>query len=173
MSKIKKGQTFSISRFMNVSASKLWQVIGEKYGEIEKYHPDIFYSNYVKGFSSGGEGSERVVYLNESKTKIAYEKQLDYNPQNYSFISQSTKFVGAAMTPEATFMKYKIEPINEDSCKLIGEMSFRTNPAFIGWFFKSILKNTSHDHFIAIEHYTTTGVPINKQNRSSIIGKYR
>lgn len=162
MSSNKKSHTFSISHVINAPAKKVWAVIGEQYGEIEKYHPDITESKYNEGFTIGGEGSERVSYLNENKTKIAYEKQLNFDPENFSFTSQVIKFEGASMNPEGTFMKYKIEPINATSCRLLGEMGFQLKPAFLGWIFKNVLKNASQNHFMAIEHYVMANEPINK-----------
>lgn len=155
MANQKNGQTFSISRVMKSSSTVVWDVIGNRYGELEKYHPDVFASDYVEGHTAGGEGSERVVYLNKERSKIAHEIQLDFDPQKLFFRSQATKFSGAAMRPEQTFMKYKIEPIDDKSCELIGEMSFRTKPAFIGWIFKNGLKSMARRHFESIDDFAS------------------
>ena len=167
-----KSQKFRISRIINAPAEVVWKVVGERYGEIQKYHTEIVESYYAKGFTSGGEGVERISYLNENKTKVAFEKQVDFNPENFSFTSQVIEFKGAAMHPEGTYMKYKVEPINETSCRLSGDMSFCTKPAFLGWIFKNALKNISNKHFIAIEHFAITNEAVNKQNRNSILKKY-
>ena len=138
----KNNQTFTISRVIHSPIKSVWVVIGERFGEIEKYHPEVIKSEYAKGYSKGGEGVKRITYLNKRKTKMVVEKQINYDPENFSFISKAIQFKGAAMSSHDTYMKYRIEPIDEFSCTLIGEMSFKTKPAFIGLLFKNAMKKS-------------------------------
>ena len=81
----KKAQTFTVSRIIKAPIEKVWAVVGEDYGAVANSHPGIISSEYTNGSLKGGEGVERVCYLNDKKTKATHEKQINYDPENYSF----------------------------------------------------------------------------------------
>ena len=56
----KKTQEFTVSREMNVSADRVWQIVGEGFADIAKSHPMLASSDYINGHESAGEGCERV-----------------------------------------------------------------------------------------------------------------
>ncbi|MEL7535221.1 MAG: SRPBCC family protein, partial [Bacteroidota bacterium] len=83
-----KVQKFTVSHVIKAPAAKVWAVVGEDYGAIANSHPKIVSSDYINGSLQAGEGAERVCNFNESGTKYLKEKQVNYDPANYTFTNQ-------------------------------------------------------------------------------------
>lgn len=168
----KKVQNFTVTRVIKAPAEKVWAVVGEDYGAVSKSHPAIISSEYVGGSLKGGEGAERVCYLNEKKTKSTHEKQVEYDPQNYRFKAKVYEADGIPMDPEYTYAIYKVEKMGDNSSKLIIEMNIRTKPAFMGAMAKGKFKKTIEGYALAVEHHVLTGETVNKENFKEIQKKY-
>ena len=168
----KKVQSFTVSRIIEAPAQKVWTVVGEDYGAIANSHPGIIASEYTNGSLKGGEGVERICYLNEKKTKATHEKQVEYNPESYSFKAQVYQAEGLPMDPDYTFAAYKVKPINANSSELIMEMNYRTKPAFMGALAKGRFKRTLADYLLAVDHHVRTGEKVNKDNFKEIKKQY-
>jgi hypothetical protein len=164
----KKVQKFTISKVIRASADQVWAIVGEDYGAIANSHPKIIRSNYVNGSLKGGEGAERVCFFNEKGTKFVKEKQLNYDPEKYSFkntIYQTGKF---PLNEEYSYAMYKVEPIDAQHSRFIFEMQYRTKPAFMGSFTKGSFKKMIRNYAIAIEHHVRTGEKVTKENFKKI-----
>ena len=164
----KKAQNFSVSTVIKASADKVWAVVGEDFGAIAKSHPQIASSNYINGTLEAGEGAERVCNYNDSGTKYLHEKQINYDPDNYTFEVQVNHIAGLPMDPDYARAIYKVEPIDENSSKFVFDFTYRTKPAFMGAMMKGKFKKTIADYALAIEHHILTGEEVNRDNFKEI-----
>lgn len=171
--KEKKAQQFTIERVIQASADQVWAVVGEDFGAIANSHPQIVRSDYINGSLAGGEGAERVCYFNEKGTKYLKEQQLSYNPDSYTFVVKVSQVAGLPMDPAYSKAVYRVVPIDDNSCKFVFEMTYRTKPAFMGAMARGKFKKTIADYAIAIEHHTITGEAVNKENFKDIKKKYK
>ena len=164
----KKAQTFTVSRIIEAPIEKVWAVVGEDYGAIANSHPGIISSEYTNGSLKGGEGVERVCYLNDKKTKATHEKQINYDPENYSFKAKVYQADGIPMDPDYTFAAYRVEKIDANTSKLIIGMNYGTKPAFMGAMAKGRFKKTIEGYVLAVDHHVRTGEVVNKENFKEI-----
>ena len=118
----KKTQEFTVSREMNVSADKVWQIVGEGFADIAKSHPMLASSDYINGHESAGEGCERVCAINESGSKYTHEKQVNYDPANYTFDVEMSEVAGMPLDAEYSGTTYKVEAIDADHSRFIFTM---------------------------------------------------
>lgn len=164
----KKVQTFSETFVINAPADQVWAVVGEDYGGIANSHPKIISSNYLNGSLKAGEGAERVCNFNEKGTRYLKEKQVNYDPENYTFKNQVFQAGKFPVDPDRTFAIYKVESIDANTSRFSFDMTYRTKPAFMGGMMKNNFKKLIADYAIAIEHHVKTGVAVNKENFKEI-----
>ena len=162
--KKKRTQHFKVSHVINAPADKVWKVVGEDYGAIANSHPKIVSSEYINGSLKAGEGSERVCNFNEKGTKYLREKQVNYNPEEYTFKNQVFQAGRFPVDPEYTYAVYKVEPIDANTSRFVFDMTYRTKPAFMGWMAKGSFKKLIANYAIAIEHHVNTGEKVTKDN---------
>jgi len=160
----KKVQSFKVVHVIKASAEQVWAVVGEDYGAIANSHPKIIRSDYVGGTLAPGEGAERVCYFNESGSRFLKEKQVDYDPEHYTFKNQVFQAGRFPVDAENTYAIYKVEAIDANTSRFIFDMKFRTKPAFMGGLMKGKFKSLIDDYALAIEHHVATGEPVNKDN---------
>ena len=165
-------RSFTVTRDINLSADKIWAVVGEDYGAIANSHPKIVSSEYNQGTITYGEGAERVCYLNEAKTKFVKEKQINFDPENYSFTVQTFQAGKIPLDPDLTRATYHVIPTGENSCTLEFTMEYRTKPAFMGALAAGKFKKTIADYELAVEHYARTGEAVNQDNFKEIKKQY-
>ena len=163
-SKEKKVQTFTVSHIIQAPAAEVWQVVGEDYGAIANSHPKIIKSDYVDGSLRGGEGVERVCYFNEKETQFLKEKQMLYDPENYTFKNQVYQAGKFPVDPLYTYAIYRVEPIDATSSRFVFDMTYRTTPSFLGGMMKGTFKKMIADYAVAIEHHIRTGESVTKEN---------
>lgn len=168
----KKRHHFQLSRTINAPASDVWAVVGEDFGAIANSHPKIVSSNYINGSLKSGEGAERVCNFDDKGKKYVQEKQVNYSPEDYSFKVQIFHSEGIPMDPDNSFATYKVIPLDNNTSKLVFDMTYRTKPAFMGSIAKGNLKNTISDYLLSVEHYVLTKEPVNKENFKTIKKKY-
>lgn len=173
LAQMKKTQEFQVSSIINAPADKVWQVVGEDYGAIANSHPKIVNSEYINGSLKGGEGAERVCNFNEKGTRFLREKQLDYDPKNYTFKNQVFQAGKFPVDPEYTYAIYKVEAIDASTSRLTFNMTFRTKPAFMGGMMKGSFKKLISDYGIAVEHHVNTGEKVTKDNFRRIKKEYK
>jgi len=164
----KKVKKFEVSHVIDASADAVWAVVGEDYGAVALSHPKIISSNYINGTLNSGEGAERVCNFNEQGTRFLKEKQVAYDPENYTFKNQVFQAGKFPVEPEYTYAIYKIEPLGNSKCKFTFSMTYRTKPAMMGGMMKGSFKKLIQDYAIAVEHYVKTGVAVNKDNFKEI-----
>lgn len=166
--KEKKTQNFVVTSVINASADKVWKVVGEDYGAIANSHPKIVSSEYISGSLKAGEGAERVCNFNEKGTRYLQEKQVNYNPEKYTFKNQVFQAGKFPVDPEYTYAIYKVEAIDKNTSRLIFDMTYRTKPAFMGGMMKGSFRKLIADYAIAVEHHINTGVNVTKDNFKEI-----
>ena len=169
----KKRHKIVVSREIDASPQKLWKVVGEDYGAIANSHPKIVKSEYKGGSLKGGEGVERVCYLNDSKSKYIQEKQLKFDPENFTFIVQVSHVEGLPLDPENSVAVYRVEPISATKSRVLVEFEYRTQPAFLGGISKGKFTQNLSDYLIAVEHHVKTGENVNQENFKIIKQKYQ
>ncbi|WP_400079830.1 SRPBCC family protein [Winogradskyella sp. R77965] len=160
----KKVQKFKVSKIIPHSAEKVWAVVGEDYGAVAYSHPKIMTSDYVNGSLIAEVGAERVCYFNEKETQFLKERIISYDPENMTFVNQVFQAGKFPVDPKYTKGIYKIEAIDENSCRFVFNMEYRTKPAFMGGFAKGKFKKLIRDYAISIEHYVGTGEKVTKDN---------
>lgn len=169
----KKVQKFTVSKIIPHSADKVWQVVGVDYGSVAYSHPKIISSEYETGSLKAGEGAERVCYFNDKKTRLLKERMLSYDPENMTFINQVFHADKFPVDPNYTRGIYKVEPIDENSCRFVFKMEYRTKPAFMGAFAKGKFKRLIRDYAISIEHHILTGEKVTKDNFREVKKAYK
>ncbi|MCT4622149.1 MAG: SRPBCC family protein [Schleiferiaceae bacterium] len=169
----KKTVDFTVERIIAAPAEKVWAVVGENYGDVADSHPGLVSSEYVGDLDHGGEGCERVCYLNEDKTKYTQETQTHYNPEEYSFGVDISHVEKLPLDPTYSKATYKVEPVDDGSSKLVITMSLRTKPAFMGRLAKGKFRKNIEDYVLAIEHNVLTGETVSKDNFKEIKKKYK
>lgn len=172
-SQAQKTQTFTVSRDIALPAAQVWAVVGEDFGGIANSHPKIVSSSFNQGTITAGEGAERVCNYNAAGTKFVKEKQLNYDPEHYSFSVQVFHADGLPLDPELTQAEYKIVPLDDQHSRFEFTMTFRTKPAFLGALAKGKFKKTIADYAIAVEHYARTQEAVNQENFSTIKALYQ
>ena len=170
--KQKKVQTFKVSHVINAPAEKVWSVVGEDYGAIAHSHPKIVSSDYINGTLKSGEGAQRVCNFNEKGTQFLHEKQVNYDPENFTFKNQVFQAGKFPVDPQYTFAIYKVEPIDANTSRFSFDMTYRTKPAFMGGMMKGTFKKLIKDYAISIDHHVNTGEKVNKDNFKEIKKKY-
>ncbi|WP_411031288.1 SRPBCC family protein [Spongiimicrobium sp. 3-5] len=168
----KKVQQFTLSKVLNVSAEKVWSVVGEDYGAIANSHPKILSSSYIDGSLKAEEGATRVCNFNEKGTKFLKEQMVNYNPSEMTFTNKVFQAGRFPVNPEYTRAIYKVEDLGNGKSKISFDMEFRTKPAFMGGMAKGSFKKLIKDYFIAIEHHAKTGEKVTKENFKDIKKKY-
>ena len=169
----KKVTTFSVHREIAAPAAAVWKVVGEDFGAIANSHPKIVSSSYNQGFITGGENATRTCNFNEKGTKFLQEKQVSFDPDNYSFKVQIYSSGGIPLNTDYSYGVYKVNPIDENSCELVMTMGVRTKPAFLAALAKRSFKSDIADYLLAVEHHVLTGENVNKDNFKSIKKRYK
>lgn len=169
----KKVQTFEVSRVIPAPAAEVWKVVGEDFGAIANSHPKILSSNYINGSLQSGEGAERVCNFNARETKFTHEKQISYDPENFSFQAQVFHAEGLPLDTDYSVATYKVIPIDNQSSKLVFSMKYRTKPAFLGGLAKGNFKKTLTNYLLAVEHHVLTKEVVNKDTFKQIKKQYK
>ncbi len=169
----KKSKSFTVTHIIDAPVEKVWAVVGEDYGAIANSHPKIVTSDYINGSLKSGEGAERVCNFNEKGTQYLKEKQVNYDPANYTFKNQVFQAGKFPVDPEYTFAIYKVEKIDENTSKFTFDMNYRTKPAFMGSLMKGNFKKLIGEYAIAIEHHVKTGENVTKDNFKKIKKQYK
>lgn len=168
-----KSKQFVVTRIIKAPADKVWKVVGEDFVDIAKSHPKLASSHYVEGTPTSGEGCTRVCNLDEAGKKYTQEKQVDYNPEEQSFKAEISHVGGLPLDQSKSFMLYNVDPIDENTSKLTLDMTFLTNPAFMGSMAKGKFKKNIEDYALAIEHHVLTGEDVNPDNFKEIKKLYK
>ncbi|MBC2845716.1 SRPBCC family protein [Winogradskyella flava] len=169
----KKVQKFTVSKVIPHSAEEVWKIVGVDYGAVAYSHPKIMSSDYVNGSLKAEEGAERVCYFNKKQTRLLKERMLSYDPENMTFINQVFQADKFPVDPKYTRGIYKVEPIDDGSCRFVFNMEYRTKPAFMGAFAKGKFKRLIRDYAISIEHYIATGEKVTKENFRKVKKAYK
>ncbi|MEO1262293.1 MAG: SRPBCC family protein [Bacteroidota bacterium] len=169
----KKVKTFTVDRIIQAPAENVWKVVGEDFGAIANSHPLIVSSTYLNGSLKGGEGAERQCNMNAKGTKYVREKQINYDPDNYTFKAKVYHVGKLPLDPDHNFAVYRVEPIDENTSRLIFNMTLRTKPAFMGGMAKNKFKKTIADYLLAVDHHVRTGETVNRNNFKEIKKNYQ
>ncbi|WP_281615807.1 SRPBCC family protein [Flammeovirga sp. SubArs3] len=171
--KVKRTHTFSIERVIPSSAEKVWNVVGNEFADVSKYHAGIVKSELINGSTKSEIGCERVCQLDDKGKKLVREELVEFDEQTMYFKAKVFDGEGVPTVPEYTFAEYEVKPIDEERCKLIITQTYRTKPAFIGGIVKGKFKQYTKEQMIFIEHYVLTGEAVSKENQKEILGKYQ
>ncbi len=169
----KKVKSFQVSRDINAPAKEVWKVVGEDFGAIANSHPKIISSNYINGSLQSGEGAERVCHFNEKATKYTHEKQIEYDPENYTFKARVFHAEGLPLDTEYSIATYRVVPVDEQTSRLEFSMEYRTKPAFLGGLAKGNFKKTLTNYLLSVEHHVLTGETVNKETFKRISKQYK
>lgn len=168
-----KLHSFEVSRVIPASAEEVWKVVGEDLGAIANSHPKIISSNYLEGSLASGEGAERVCHFNEKATKYTHEKQIAYDPENFTFKARVFHAEGLPLDTDYSIATYRVIPVDDQTSKLVFSMDYRTKPAFLGGLAKGNFKKTLSDYLLSVEHHVKTGETVNKETFKKIKKQYK
>ncbi|NME67965.1 SRPBCC family protein [Flammeovirga aprica] len=162
----------TIKQYIPARVDKVWAVVGEDFGGIAKTNPNIVSSSLINGFERAGEGAERVCNFNYEGTSYIHEKQVDFNPDNYSFKVKVFHVHGTPLKEEESFAEYKLIPKDANTCELIFSFQYETTPFFLGDVMKPFMKEDLKDYLVGIQHYVLTGEDVNHKNIDHLKQKY-
>lgn len=168
-----KVHSFQVSRVIKAPTLEVWRVVGEDFGAIANSHPKIISSAYINGSLKSGEGAERVCQFNKKATKYTHEKQVEYEPEHFTFKTQIFHAEGLPLDTDHSLATYRVVPIDDHTCRLEFSMDYRTKPAFLGGLAKANFKKTISNYLLAVEHHVLTGQVVNKETFKSIRKKYK
>ena len=170
--KPKGGVSFQVERTIPVSASKLWNVVGEQYADVSKYHSGIISSELINGFDKSELGAERICKLDNDGKKYVEERLTEYDPEKMRVKALLYHGSGVPTVGNKTYAAYDVTPIDDGHAKLTITQVYATKPAFLGRLLKGKFKKYTEEHAVFVEHYATTGEAVNKSNSKDILKKY-
>lgn len=163
--KIKK---IYVSKELNVSANKAWQIIAVEYDKVQNSHPKIISSQYVGNYSEFKEGAQRRVNFNEEGSKYMVEEIASINLKEMTILFNTLEVEEIPIKAASTRSMFKIEDLGNDRSKVSCVMQYETSPSFLGGMVKRKLEKRLMDYLVAVEHYAKTGEKVTRTNFSRI-----
>ena len=168
-----KYRTFEFTHQINASIDDVWAVMAEKFGEIHVTHHDFVNSDWVGSSEQGGEGAIRICLLDEDSSRYIKEKQINYDPENYSYSAQVIEGKGLPLATGYNIASYQLIKIDENNCEVRVSVKLRSDPPIFGKLFLGQYEDWLKDYIIGVHHYVLTGEAINADNFKSIKKKYK
>lgn len=162
----------TVKQYIPARVDKVWEIVGEDFGGIAKTNPHIVSSELINGTVKSGEGAERVCHFDFEGNQYIHEKQVDFDPENYSFKVKVFHVHGTPLQEEESFAEYKLIPKDANTCELIFSFQYVTNPFFLGDFLKPFMEDNLEDYLVGIQHYVLTGENVNHQNIDHLKEQY-
>ena len=164
----KKAKSITLSYTINAPAEKVWEVVGEDYGDIYRSHPKVLTSNLINGSKKAEEGAERICNFNEKGTKYVKERITAFDSENYSCKIDVYEVKGFPLNTQYTHAIQRVIPIDDKTSKFEFEFHYRTKPAFLGGLAKGSFRKGLKQYVLSVEHHILTGEDINKENFKAI-----
>jgi len=162
-----KAKKVTIDIDINSSKEHVWDLIFNRFGEVNNFNPLIEGSHHSAG-TKGEVGCERVCDLD---AKNSVSERIVAARGNDSFDIEIIKG-GLPMMGEmkATF---DLQAINESQTKVILTMNFTAKPAFMAPLMKGMMTKMLKKMLVGLKYHLETDQLVTKSNINSIMKNFR
>lgn len=164
---MKKLRTVSVDILVNTSKEKTWDLLFNRFGEVNTFNPLIEGSHFTKG-SNGEVGCERQCDL-DSKNSIQ-EKIVAVRGDSSFDIEIIQGGLPMMDTIKATM---DVKEILDNQTLVTTTIQFNTSPAFMGGILKGMMAKMFFKLLVGLKYYLETGEEVTKQNIKDIIKTYK
>lgn len=165
-------KTFTVTHVIQAPIDQVWEYLGEDFANVSQAHHGFVSSSFVDGTDQAGEGAIRICYLNDEQTRFIKERQINYDPEHYSYSAEVIEGNGLPLASGVNIATYQLAPIDENSCTLTIHVKMRTQPAIFNTLFSGKYQDWMEKYAIGLHHYVRTGETITEESFSAIRGQY-
>lgn len=161
-------KTIVFEEVINVSKSKTWDVLFNRFGDVALHNPNLENSNFLNDSKTGGLDCERHCSL-DAKTYVK-EKITDIQGNDrFAFVVTDSNL------PMVKEMKgdYQVIELAPDKTKVIFTMNIATSPSFMIYVMKGKMKKILQKSLIGMKYYLETGVTVQKDLFSIVFKTYQ
>ncbi|MDN3641769.1 SRPBCC family protein [Lutimonas halocynthiae] len=164
---MKKLRTVSVDIMVNSTKAKAWDVLFNRFGEVNAFNPLIEGSHFTKG-NIGELGCERQCDL-DSKNSI-HEKIVAVRGDS----SFDIEIIQGGL-PMIDKMKGTIDlkEILSNQTLVTATIHFNTSPAFMGSFLKGMIAKMFFKTLVGLKFYLETDAEVTKENIKDIMKTYK
>lgn len=152
---------------VNSSKEKVWDLLFNRFGEVNVFNPIIEGSHHTSGVA-GEVGCERSCTI-DSKTKIK-EKITARRGDEAFDIDIIEGGLPMMKTAKATF---ELKSLGTDLTEVKFTMRFNTKPAFMAFFMKGMMKKMLFKMLVGLKYHLETGDSVTKESISKIMKGYK
>ena len=163
---MKKFRKVTVEMDINSSKEKVWDVLFNRFGEVNLFNPLIEGSHHTSG-KAGEVGCERQCDL-DSKNSI--HEKITAARGNDSFDIEIIK--GGLPMMDKMKATIDLESLHENSTRVFFTMNYNTSPAFMGALMKGMMKKMFAKVLIGLKYYLETGNEVTKENIKNIYNEY-
>ena len=164
---MKKLRTVSVDIQINSSKAKVWDVLFNRFGEVNAFNPLIEGSHFTKG-TKGELGCERQCDL-DSKNSIQ-EKVVAVRGDNGFDIEIIEGGLPMMDSMKATL---EVEEILVNQTLVTATINFNTSPSFMGGILKGTMAKMFFKLLVGLKFYLETDEEVTKQHIGDIMKTYK
>lgn len=164
---MKKLRTVSVDIIVNSSKAKAWDVLFNRFGEVNAFNPLIEGSHFTKG-DNGALGCERQCDL-DSKNSI-HEKIVAVKGDDSFDIEIIQGGLPMMDTMKATMDLKEVQP---NQTIVTTTIHFNTSPAFVAVLLKGMMAKMFFKLLVGLKFYLETDEVVTKQNIKDIMKTYK
>ena len=164
---MKKLRTISVDIHINTSKDKAWDVLFNKFGEVNAFNPHIQGSHFTQG-TQGELGCERQCDL-DSKNSI--QEKIVAVRADGSFDIEIIQ--GGLPMMDKMNATFDVEEVLANETLVTATINFNTSPAFMGGILKGTLSKMFFKILVGLKFYLETGEEVSKQSMGDIMKTYK
>lgn len=164
---MKKLHSFTIEESINAPKEKVWEVLYDRFGDIQVFNPNIDGSHFTKG-ETGEVGCERICEL-DSKSFV--KERITQSSGQDSF----TVDIYESNLPMMETMLAHFEVLDQGDNKTIVIVNFEynTKPAFMAPIVKIPMTKTFKKLTVGLKYFLETGNEVSKTGFKEVFRKYK
>lgn len=163
---MKKLREIQLEVNINASKAEVWDMLFNKFGEVNLFNPEIEGSHHTKG-TEGEIGCERQCDIN-SKTSV--HERITAARGNDSFDVEIIKNDMPMM--DEMIATWDLKDIGEGQTRALLTMGFNTKPAFMAAIMKGMMTKMINRMVIGLKYHLETGELVTKENIKDIMKSY-
>jgi hypothetical protein len=164
---MEKLREFQIEVNVNASKEEVWDLLFNKFGEVNLFNPEIEGSHHTTGVK-GEVGCERQCDIN-SKTSI--HERITAASGNDSFDVEIIKNDMPMM--DKMLATWDLKDIGGGQTRARVTVRFNTKPAFMGALMKGMMSKMINRMAMGLKYHVETGNLVTKENIKSIVKEYK
>jgi hypothetical protein len=164
---MKKLRTVRVDIHINTSKDKAWDVLFNRFGEVNAFNPLIEGSHFTQG-NQGELGCERQCDL-DSKNSIQ-EKVVAVRGDS-SFDIEIIQ--GGLPMMDTMKVTLDVEEVLANETLVTATINFNTSPTFMGGILKGTLSKMFFKLLVGLKFYLETGEEVSKQSIGDIMKTYK